>query len=91
MISPLEVDPAEVGMDPGALAALDSLILAAMADSASPGAALAVGRNGKLVRLRGYGRLDWSRGCPSGHPVLHLGHGFGHQGLGNHHGGHDPG
>lgn len=60
VVSPLEVEPASVGMDPGALAALDSLLLAALADSASPGLAIAVGRHGKLVRLRGYGVLDWA-------------------------------
>ena len=59
--SPLELaDPAEVGMSADGLAQVDSLLLAALADSAAPGAALAVGRNGRLVRLRGYGRLDWS-------------------------------
>jgi CubicO group peptidase (beta-lactamase class C family) len=57
--SSLEVGPSEVGVDPVALAAVDSLILEALADSASPGAALAVGRHGKVVRLRGYGGLDW--------------------------------
>jgi beta-glucosidase-like glycosyl hydrolase/CubicO group peptidase (beta-lactamase class C family) len=59
VVSPLEVDPGSVGMDAEALAGLDSLLLAALADSASPGLAIAVGRHGKLVRLRGYGRLDW--------------------------------
>jgi beta-glucosidase-like glycosyl hydrolase/CubicO group peptidase (beta-lactamase class C family) len=68
VISGLEVDPWEVGMDPGALEALDSLILAAIADSTSPGAALAVGRRGKLVRLRGYGRLDWREDAPPATP-----------------------
>jgi beta-glucosidase-like glycosyl hydrolase/CubicO group peptidase (beta-lactamase class C family) len=67
-ISILEVDPAEVGMDPEALRVIDSLILAAIADSASPGAALAVGRKGKLVRLRGYGRLDWGEDAPPATP-----------------------
>jgi len=67
-ISVLEVDPAEVGMDPEALRAIDSLILAAIADSASPGVALAVGRKGKLVRLRGYGRLDWDEDAPPATP-----------------------
>ena len=67
-ISSLEVDPAMVGMDPEALRAIDSLILAAIADSASPGAALAVGRKGKLVRLRGYGRLDWEEDAPRATP-----------------------
>jgi beta-N-acetylhexosaminidase len=67
-ISVLEADPAEVGMDPEALRAIDSLILAAIADSASPGVALAVGRGGKLVRLRGYGQLDWREDAPSATP-----------------------
>ncbi|MFH1762551.1 MAG: glycoside hydrolase family 3 N-terminal domain-containing protein [Gemmatimonadota bacterium] len=69
VISVLEANPAEVGMDPEALRAIDSLILAAIADSASPGAALAVGRRGKLVRLRGYGRLDWDQDAPPATPA----------------------
>lgn len=60
--SPLEADAADAGMDETALARVDSLILSAIADSASPGASLAVGRNGHLVRLRGFGRLDWAEG-----------------------------
>ncbi|MCK5649855.1 MAG: hypothetical protein KAJ42_00695, partial [Gemmatimonadetes bacterium] len=56
LASSLEVVAEEVGMDPLALGRLDSLILEAIADSATPGAALAVGRHGKLVRLRGFGR-----------------------------------
>jgi CubicO group peptidase (beta-lactamase class C family) len=67
--SELEVDPASVGMDPDALAALDSLILAAVADSASPGVAIAVGRHGRLVRLRGYGVLDWESDAPPATPA----------------------
>ncbi len=68
VISPLEVDPVTVGMDPVALQTVDSLILTAIAESASPGAALAVGRKGKLVRLRGYGRLDWEENAPPATP-----------------------
>jgi CubicO group peptidase (beta-lactamase class C family) len=49
-------------MDPAALEALDEYILRALADSVAPGAALAFGRHGRLVRLRGYGRLDWDPG-----------------------------
>lgn len=60
--SPLEVDPASVGMSEAGLARLDSVLVTALADSAAPGAALAVGRHGRLVRLRGYGRLDWDEG-----------------------------
>ena len=64
VVSPLEVAPARVGMSADSLAALDDLVLAAIADSAAPGAALAVVRRGRLVRLRGYGRLDWDPQAP---------------------------
>ena len=67
--SPREVDPAWMGMDPGRLAALDSILLQAVADSASPGLAVAVGRHGKLVRLRGYGVLDWTPSAPPATPA----------------------
>lgn len=50
--------PEEVGMDPAVLERLDALLERATTDGAIPGAALAVGRRGRLVRLRGYGRLD---------------------------------
>jgi beta-N-acetylhexosaminidase len=64
-ISPLELaDPREVGMDAAGLAALDAYILAAIGDSVAPGVAIAVGRRGRLVRLRGYGTLDWAPGSP---------------------------
>ena len=55
-----ETSPADVGMDPAALARVDRIILEAIGTGATPGAALAVGRHGRLVRLRGYGRLDWA-------------------------------
>ncbi len=62
--SPREVDPARVAMSADSLAALDDFIVAALADSAASGAALAVIRRGQLVRLRGYGRLDWDPAAP---------------------------
>lgn len=58
-LSTVEIDPALVNMDASVLARLDSTMRAAIADSATPGAALAIGRHGRLVRLRGYGALDW--------------------------------
>jgi beta-N-acetylhexosaminidase len=67
--SPQEVAPESVGMDPAGLAALDSLLFRAIQDGASPGMALAVGRHGKLVRLRGYGVLDWSPDAPPATPA----------------------
>jgi beta-N-acetylhexosaminidase len=51
-------EPADVGLDAAGLARVDSLLAAAVADGAAPGAALAIGRHGRLVRLQGYGRLD---------------------------------
>lgn len=62
--SPRETDPARAGMSADSLAALDDVILAALDDSAASGAALAVVRRGQLVRLRGYGRLDWDPDAP---------------------------
>ena len=64
IVSLREVDPARAGLSPDSLAALDDFILAALADSAASGAALAVVRRGQLVRLRGYGRLDHDPAAP---------------------------
>ena len=55
---PGEADPASVGMDPGRLSRVDRLLDSAVAVGAVPGAALAIGRHGRLVRLRGFGALD---------------------------------
>jgi len=54
----VEVDPASVGMDAEMLAGVDALILDGLADGAAPGASLAIGRHGQIVRMRGYGVLD---------------------------------
>ncbi|MGH7559190.1 MAG: glycoside hydrolase family 3 N-terminal domain-containing protein [Gemmatimonadota bacterium] len=51
--------PETVGLDSRRLARVDSLLKAAIADSVTAGAALAIGRHGRLVRLEGYGSLDW--------------------------------
>ena len=69
VVSPREVDPARVAMNADSLAALDAAILAALSDSAASGAALAVVRRGQLVRLRGYGRLDWDPNAPPATPA----------------------
>lgn len=50
--------PGAVGMHPGLSPLLDSIVDAAIADGAAPGAALAVGRFGRLIHLKGYGRID---------------------------------
>jgi serine-type D-Ala-D-Ala carboxypeptidase len=55
-------DPSAVGMDAAALRRVDALIEAAIAAKVTPGAAIAIGRHGQVVRLRGYGRVDWRTG-----------------------------
>lgn len=58
-------DPASVGMRADLGARLDSIVRAGLAAGAAPGAALAVGRYGRLVHLRGYGRIDPAPGSPA--------------------------
>lgn len=63
-VTVLEPAPAEAaGFAPGLSARLDSLGRAAVADSAAPAVAIAVGRHGRLVHLRGYGAVDWAPGA----------------------------
>ena len=56
--------PEEAGLEPETAARIDAVMERAVRDGAFPGAAVAVGRDGVLVRLRGYGRLT-----PGGAPV----------------------
>jgi CubicO group peptidase (beta-lactamase class C family) len=55
--------PEAAGFAPGLGATLDSLAEAAIRDAAAPGIAIAVGRHGRLVHLRGYGAVDWAPGA----------------------------
>ena len=57
--------PAEAGMSDRLRPALDSILNAAIADRATPGAAVAVGRNGRVVVSAGYGHTDWAGGAPA--------------------------
>jgi serine-type D-Ala-D-Ala carboxypeptidase len=59
------VDPAAVGIDPARLKRIDAIIESAIAAKVTPGAALAIGRHGQIVRLRGYGRTDYRINAPS--------------------------
>lgn len=52
---------AEAGFSAERLARVDSTIEAAIREQVTPGAALAIGRHGEIVRLRGYGHLSWDR------------------------------
>jgi beta-glucosidase-like glycosyl hydrolase/CubicO group peptidase (beta-lactamase class C family) len=58
------VDPAFVGMSGESLSRIDSIIEAGIADSAASGAALAVGRHGRLVVLKGFGELQYGTRRP---------------------------
>lgn len=61
--------PSEVGFDDALTARLDSIVRTALAEGAAPGAAVAVGRYGRLVHLRGYGSLDYAAGSPAVDPT----------------------
>jgi CubicO group peptidase (beta-lactamase class C family) len=54
----ISADPSTVGMTRDLTARLDSIVAVGIAQGAAPGVALAVGRWGRLVHLRGYGRID---------------------------------
>lgn len=55
----VETSLSAAGLDPQLAPTLDSIVTAAIADKASPGAALAIGRNGLAAYMRAYGALDW--------------------------------
>src|SRR3954471_12560194 len=50
--------PNNVGISPDLDMRLDSIVGVAMSQGAAPGVALAVGRYGRLVHLKSYGRID---------------------------------
>jgi CubicO group peptidase (beta-lactamase class C family) len=54
--------PHDVGMADALPAQLDSIAEAAIADRAAPAIAIAVGRWGRLVYLKGHGHVDWAPG-----------------------------
>src|SRR5688572_5618722 len=54
--------PEQVGMLPSVLGTVDSLINAAIADRVTPGAAIAIGRHGRIIKMHGYGSLDYRPG-----------------------------
>jgi CubicO group peptidase (beta-lactamase class C family) len=54
----VDAPPRDVGMDRGLTERLDSIVEAALSEGTAPGAVLAVGRFGRLIHHRAYGRLD---------------------------------
>jgi CubicO group peptidase (beta-lactamase class C family) len=61
--------PLAVGFDPELTSRLDSIVLAGLEQGAAPGAALAVGRFGRLVHLKAYGAIDYTEGSPAVDPT----------------------
>jgi CubicO group peptidase (beta-lactamase class C family) len=59
------VSPGDAGMDDILSARIDSLIAASLADGAAPGAAVVVGRHGRIVHSKGYGRTDAGDDAPA--------------------------
>jgi CubicO group peptidase (beta-lactamase class C family) len=57
--------PTSVGMAASLAPQLDSVAAAMIADSGAPGLVIAVGRWGRMVHMRGYGRLDWPAESPT--------------------------
>jgi CubicO group peptidase (beta-lactamase class C family) len=60
----MPTDEETAGMAPDMGARLDSIVSAGIGQGAAPGAALAVGRWGKVVHLRSYGRIDAAPDAP---------------------------
>ena len=54
--------PAVAGVDGRLARTLDSIAAAAISHNAASGVAIAVGRYGRLIHLRGYGHTDWAPG-----------------------------
>lgn len=71
VVTPINYVPPQMGLnnsgiDPALPARLDSIINAAIADGASPGISVAVGRNGHIAFMKGYGHIDWNQpGSPA--------------------------
>ena len=61
--------PIAVGLDPELPARLDSIVRVGIEQGAAPGAALAVGRFGRLVHLKGYGATHYAAGAPTVDPT----------------------
>ena len=61
--------PLAVGLDPELTARLDSIVRVGLEQGAAPGAALAVGRFGRLVHLKAYGAIDYAGGSPAVDPT----------------------
>ncbi len=55
------------GLDPALAGKLDKLVKTAIEEAVAPGVAIAVGRNGHIAYMKGYGYIDWNQ---PGSPVV---------------------
>ena len=61
--------PDDAGFSSADVAQIDSVVLAAIADSAFPGAAVAIGRSGGVAYLQGYGKATYNASAPDISPT----------------------
>jgi serine-type D-Ala-D-Ala carboxypeptidase len=47
------------GLDTALAGRLDKIVKVALEEAAAPGAAIAVGRNGRIAYMKGYGHINW--------------------------------
>lgn len=62
--TPVRAPATDVGMRASLSPRLDAIVGQALRDSVAPGAAVIVGRHGRIVHSRGYGRTDWATDAP---------------------------
>src|SRR3954465_2643812 len=56
------------GLDTSLPTKLDKIVKTAIEEAAAPGGAIAVGRNGHIAYMKGYGYIDWNQpGSPAAH------------------------
>ena len=55
------------GLDTSIAGKLDKIVKTAIEEAVAPGAAIAVGRNGRIAYMKGYGYIDWNQ---PGSPVV---------------------
>src|SRR5215210_6013480 len=54
------------GLDTSLAGALDKIVKTAIEEAVAPGVAIAVGRNGRIGYMKGYGYIDWNQpGSPA--------------------------
>ena len=68
---PIKYVPPELGLNNSGLdtaigGKLDKIVKTAIEEAVAPGVAIAVGRNGRIAYMKGYGYIDWNQpGSPA--------------------------